>query len=118
MRSNWSKIDVVRRKAATTAKMAPVGRPPLYHTVAERKVAAKTARQKYYYKRKASRQRLASLVKLSAQTALDDTPELKTARAILLKARALLVQLEPTATLDLLVAASKAVEATGAVKDQ
>ena len=98
--------------------MAPIGRPPTYHTAAERKVAAKTARQKYYYKRKASRQRLASLVKLSAQTALDDTPELKTARAILLKARELLVQLEPTATLDLLAAATKAVEATGAVKDQ
>ena len=74
-----------------------MGRLPVYRTMAERDAARKTAMRKYHTKRRVTAQRLKGLVCLSeSQTKLCEPPQIQQARALLLQARALLEQIEPS----------------------
>ena len=80
-----------------------MGRSPIYLTEPERLAAAAGARKRYYDKMRATRQRASCMVKLSgSQTRLDEPPQMQAARALLLQARALLEEVEPGGSKDLL----------------
>ena len=86
-----------------------MGRHPIYHTAEEKKAAARGNRQRYHVRTQATKQRLKCLVRLNdSQTTLAEPPQIQQARALLLQARALLEQIEPSSTNALLrlVAAS------------
>ena len=65
--------------------------------------AAAGARKRYYDKMRATRQRASCMVKLSgSQTRLAEPSQMQAARALLLQARALLEEVEPGGSKDLL----------------
>ena len=97
-----SQVTISGHRKPSGCNSGKMGRPPVYLTEPERLAAAAGARKRYD-KMRATRQRASCIVKLSgSQTRLDEPPQLQAARALLIQARALLEEVEPGGSKDML----------------